>query len=276
MTEAKKINWDDAYTNSAYIADGPSYPAKWLKLAEEFRQSAMKANRCQLDVPYGERSRNKLDLFLPQGKPRGLAIFVHGGYWLAFDKSSWSHLAQGALARGYAVALPGYTLATEVSVSEITREVASAINKAAELVPGPMVLAGHSAGGHLVSRMMCRDSQLQDSVKQRISRITSISGVHDLRPLLNTAMGAKLFRSADEAWSESPALLEPTMNVPITCWVGADERPEFLRQNDLLANIWRSFGADTTAVVVPGKHHFDVIDDLMDESSGLTRTFLGV
>lgn len=275
MTETKMINWDDAYTNGAYIADGASYPAKWLKLAEEFRQSAMNADRCQLDGPYGERPRNKLDLFLPQGRPKGLAIFVHGGYWLAFDKSSWSHLAQGALAKGYAVALPSYTLAPEVSVGGITGEVASAINKAAEMVPGPIVLAGHSAGGHLVSRMMCKDSQLHDAVKQRITRVTSISGVHDLRPLLNTAMGAKLFRSADEAWRESPALLEPTLSVPITCWVGADERPEFLRQNDLLANIWRSFGVETTAVVLPDKHHFDVIDDLMDENSGLTQAFVG-
>jgi hypothetical protein len=26
-------------------------------------------------------------------------MFVHGGYWLKFDKSSWSHLVEGARAK---------------------------------------------------------------------------------------------------------------------------------------------------------------------------------
>jgi arylformamidase len=34
------------------------------------------------------------DLFLPEGTPAGLAVFVHGGYWKAFDRSVWSHLAR--------------------------------------------------------------------------------------------------------------------------------------------------------------------------------------
>ena len=215
------------------------------------------------------------DLFLPEAEPRGLAFFVHGGYWLAFDKSSWSHLAEGALQRGYAVVLPSYTLAPEVSVPAITREVATALSKAATLVAGPICLAGHSAGGHLVSRMLCRNAPLGPEVKSRLARVTSISGVHDLRPLLNTEMAAKLFRTSEEAWSESPALLEPEPGSQITCWVGANERPEFLRQNELLANIWRSFDVSTLAVVAPDRHHFNVIDDLANPQSELTRSFVG-
>jgi arylformamidase len=56
--------------------------------------------------------------------------------------------------------------------------------------------------------------------------------------------------------------------------VGADERPEFLRQTDLLANIWTGLGADIRAIHMPGRHHFDIIDDLADRGSALSRLWL--
>ena len=77
-------------------------------------------------------------------------VFVHGGYWRAFDRGLWSHLAAGPLARGWAVAMPGYVLAPEARIAAITAMIADAVAAAAAEVDGPMRLAGHSAGGHLV------------------------------------------------------------------------------------------------------------------------------
>src|SRR5690242_9227600 len=93
--------WDDAYTNSAYIPGGDRYAEKWASDAALFRESMTKRKRAQLDQPYGSRPRERFDLFLPEAQPRGLSVFVHGGYWMLFDKSSWSHLATGALDRGW-------------------------------------------------------------------------------------------------------------------------------------------------------------------------------
>lgn len=272
-------DWDDAYTNGAYIVDGAAYPAKWAKLAEAFRAEMLAAGRAELDLRYGPEARATLDLFHPAGtaadKPRGLAVFVHGGYWMAFDKSSWSHLAAGALQRGWAVCLPSYTLAPEARIAEITRQVASAIRFAAARVAGPLRLAGHSAGGHLVTRMVCADSLLPDDVRGRIGHVVSISGVHDLRPLLRTKMNATLRMDEAEAAAESPALLRPMEGCSVTCWVGSAERPEFLRQNDLLANIWTGLGAEMRCVHAEGRHHFNVIEDLADPASELTQAFVG-
>ena len=47
-------------------------------------------------------------------------MFVHGGYWLRFDRDMWSHLAAGAVARGWACAIPSYTLAPEARISAMT------------------------------------------------------------------------------------------------------------------------------------------------------------
>jgi len=98
--------------------------------------------------------------------------------------------------------------------------------------------------------------------------------LHDLRPLLRTGMRAELRLDEAEAAAESPALLEPREGTVITCWAGADERPEFVRQTGLLANIWTGLGAHTKQVIAPNRHHFDVIDELASPDSAMVAELL--
>ena len=177
------MDWDDAYANGAHIPGAEDFPPRWRKAAEAFR-----AAHVPQVVRYGSGERNVADLFLPEGEPRGLAVFVHGGYWRSFEPRTWSHLGAGALARGWAFAMPGYTLCPDIRISGITREVASAIESLAAEVAGPIRLSGHSAGGHLVSRMVCSPGPLEQATADRIEHAVSISGLHDLRPLLKTEM----------------------------------------------------------------------------------------
>jgi len=266
-----EIDWDDLYANGAYIEDAADYPPRWAALAAEFRAQMQAKDKCQLDITYGPHAREKFDLFLPDAAPRGLVVFVHGGYWLAFDKSSWSHLAAGALAREYAVAMPSYVLSPEVPVSTITKQIAAAIDKAAGMVAGPIHLTGHSAGGHLVTRMLCSDIHWQGCFPARIARVVSISGVHDLRPLLNTTMNDQFKMDEAAAAAESPLLHHDHKPVPVVAWVGGDERPVFIKQSKWLARDWPS----AEMVIDPGKHHFNVIDGLADPDSPLMHALLG-
>lgn len=268
------VDWDGAYTNGANIAGGDRWPAAWVEPAKAFREKHALTERAKLDLPYGPAERNRLDLFLPEGMARGLVVFVHGGYWMALDKSYWSHLAAGPLARGYAVAMPSYTLCPGIRITGIAEEVAAAIGEAARQVDGPLMLTGHSAGGHLVSRMACDDSPLAAEARQRLRHVVSISGLHDLRPLMRTAMNERLQIDEAEALAQSPALLRPIEGLRVTCWVGGGERNEFLRQNALLANIWTGLGARTATVVEPDRHHFSIIDGLADAEHPLTKALV--
>lgn len=254
-------DWDDAYANGAHIPHGDGYIDLFVRRAAEFRKGA-RAERL-----------GRGDLFLPDAPPKGLMVFIHGGYWMRTDPSCWSHLAAGALARGWAVAMPGYALAPGARIAAITAEVAQGVTDAAARIGGPVVLTGHSAGGHLAARMIC-PGILSDAVAARVVNCLPISGLADLRPLMRTAMNDTLQIDQVEAVSESPALLTPRMGIPVTTWVGGMERPEFIRQSRLLADIWAGLGAATDFIIDPGRHHFDVIAGLEQPGSPLMQCLL--
>lgn len=265
---------DDAYANGVNIAGGERWPGAWAEAARAFRGKLAGEGRARLGLAYGDAPRNRFDLFLPEGAVKGLVVFIHGGFWMKLDHTFLSHLAAGPLAHGYAVAMPTYTLCPAIRVSGIVAEMARAVEAAAAMVEGPVRLAGHSAGGHLATRMVCADSPLAEGVRARVANAVSISGLHDLRPLIWTKMNETLNIDAAEAAAQSPALLEPMPGARLVAWVGAAERSEFVRQNALLANIWTGLGATTLRVEEPDRHHFSVVDGLADPAHALTATLL--
>ena len=266
------MDWDDAYSVAVHIPDADDYRAHWAPAAAAFRARSGEAD---IDQPYGDHAREKYDLFMPEQAPAGLFVFVHGGYWMNFAKSYWSHLANGAVASGWAAAVPSYVLAPEARIGAITGQIAAAVTHAHKRVPGPIRLVGHSAGGHLVSRMLCEASPLPHAVADRIEHVVSISGVHDLGPLLKTKMNTVLKLTEAEVLKESPTLLAPRAGARLTAWVGEDERPEFIRQSKQLAQTWRGKGANTAFVCEPDEHHFSVIAGLEEPTSKLMRCVLG-
>ncbi|WP_027036647.1 alpha/beta hydrolase [Mesorhizobium ciceri] len=274
MFERHIVDWDDAYANGANIAGSDRWPAAWAEPAQAFRDALSAEGRARLDIAYGEGPRNRLDLFLPRAAPKGLVVIIHGGYWLETDKSLWSHLANGAVGSGFAVAMPSYTLCPNIRIAGIVSEIGAAIGEAAAMVGGPLMLTGHSAGGHLATRMVTTSTPLAADVARRIRHVVSISGLHDLRPLMRTGMNAALAIDEHEALTESPALLRPMDGARITCWVGGGERAEFLRQNALLANIWTGLGATTSVVVEPDRHHYSIVDGLADSAHPLTQSLI--
>ena len=264
-------DWDDAFANMAHIAGSDALPGHWADSALAYRNSGVSV---ETDIPYRDHPREKFDIIWPDGTPKGLAVFIHGGFWMRLDKSYWTDLAEGARANGWAVCLPSYILAPEARLSEMTAQIGAAISAAALRVAGPIQLSGHSAGGHLATRMICADSPLPQTVRSRVRHTLSISGLHDLRPLMQTKMNDVLQLNEAEALKESPALLRPASATPLTCWVGGGERPEFIRQSKLMAQMWE--GLDThVRCQIDGQHnHFTVIEGLRDPESPITQQLL--
>jgi arylformamidase len=258
------VDYDRDYANGPFIPGGEAFPPRWTREAAAFREKL--GERARTAIPYGPKPRNALDLFLPEAAPKGLLVFIHGGYWLRFDRDLWSHLAAGAVARGWACAIPSYTLAPEARISAMTQEIARAVDVAASLVAGPVVVTGHSAGGHLSARMGCADVSLSAPVK----RVVPISPLADLEPIALTAMNADLRLDEPEIASESPARLALRPGVEAHVWVGAQERPVFLFHARLLSEAW-----SCPWTPEGGKHHFDIVEGLTDPNSALLSVCLG-
>ncbi len=198
-------DWDAAYHNSGVVPNAQELFGQWVERSKVFRETS----KNQLDVAYGSGEREKLDLFFPQGsESKGLVMIVHGGYWKAFDKSAFSHLAKGTVEMGYTVAIPSYDLCPEVKLTFIAKQMQCALEVASEQVKGPIHLTGHSAGGHLVARLGCKKREMPESLTSRIKHILGISGVYDLRPIRRTAMNETLHINEAEALAESPVLHE--------------------------------------------------------------------
>lgn len=262
---------DDAWANAAYVPEAQTIIESWEKDAEAYREQLSSKSRALLNIPYGSGERHGFDVFLPEGEPKGLMIFIHGGYWIRFDRSYWSHYAQGANDNGYIVAMPFYDLCPDVSIPEITGQIAKAIETiAAKYSDLPIVITGHSAGGHLTSRMM-EKGRFASELEGRINRGTPISPVADLRPLLKTSMNDQLNLDVATAEAESPVLSRNSLDVPISVWVGSIERPVFIDQAKALSSAW-----ECNLFVADGLHHFNVIDGLKDGDSDLTRSVLGL
>jgi acetyl esterase/lipase len=142
-------------------------------------------------------------------------------------------------------------------------DIAQALRAASAMVAGPVVVTGHSAGGHLAARMGCADQTVP------VTRVVPISPLADLAPLMQTDMNATLAIDPAEADSESPARLALRAGVQAHVWVGGQERPAFLWQARTLSEAW-----NCPWTVEAGRHHFAVIDGLTDPTSALMAACL--
>ena len=69
------------YNNRLRVPEHGDHFARWSAESALARRSLP----CDLDVPYGDAPRERLDAFAAKGKGAPLVVFVHGGYWKALD-----------------------------------------------------------------------------------------------------------------------------------------------------------------------------------------------
>lgn len=268
------------YNNRAAVPDHPQWLAKFAELSADARATL----RPITDLRYGPNPKETLDLFVPVKGARGTLVFIHGGYWRALDKSDHSFVAAPFVAQGFAVAVVNYDLCPEVSIRTIVDECRRAMAWLARegerhgAKPSPMVVSGHSAGGHLAAMLVTTPAEAFGLAQHPLAGAVSVSGVHDLRPLTLASFNSDLKLDDAEAARLSPVLNRPAARVPLVIAVGADETSEFLRQADLLWDAWpdnRPAGMQRP-LGVPERHHFSVVVDYADASSALTRATLAL
>lgn len=260
------------YNNRELVPDHAQYFARWA----EGSQRARGTMTCHLDLRYGDAPGETLDLFPARKGDGSCMMFIHGGYWRSLDKRDFSFLAPTFVAGGISLAVANYDLCPKVPMEEIVRQMLRASRwlwQHAEdygMDQDRLYVSGHSAGGHLTAMLMCAQFPAFDRElpKDLWKGGLAISGLYDLRPLVGIDwLNVDLRLDEPSALKLSPAFLPPATRAPVMTCVGADESSEFLRQNALLGERWKSaFAGD---IPMPGKNHFSVMDALADSQSAL-------
>jgi arylformamidase len=268
------------YNNRAAVPDHP----RWLAHYPEASAKARAALEPKLDLRYGPGPKETLDLFLPSGRAKGTFVFWHGGYWRALDKSEFSFVATPFVARGHAVAVVNYDLCPDVSIATIVDESRRALawvaleGLAHGADPEQIVIGGHSAGGHIAAMLYTTDWTALGLTGDPIAGGISVSGVHDLAPMVMFSFNADLRLDEKEATRLSPINLAPRSRAPLALAVGADETSEFIRQTRILWDAWpqnrppRAEGP----LLIRARNHFEVVVDFADAESELTRAALAL
>jgi arylformamidase len=263
------------YNNRRLVPDHPAYFARWERDSEFVRASLP----CTLDVPYGDDSRHRLDLF-PAPQARGTLVFIHGGYWRSLDKRVFSWLAAPWVAAGINTVLVNYRLAPAVRIEAIVDDVIGAANwlfahgPAHGIAMERVVVSGHSAGGHLTAALLAAPASKLRFDPRRIVGAVPISGVFDFAPLLLFSFNEDLH--LDEPAVERLALAgrAPTIPAPLVIAAGGAESSEFQRQSRLLAEAWKP--QTRSLLILPGLNHFSVVDAFAERGQPLYEAGLAL
>ncbi len=262
------MDLDVEYNNRARVPEFADLLEKWQKQAAHFRDSA--GGEC--DLAYGDHERHRCDIFRSKEDSAHLmALFVHGGYWQSLDKSYFSHLARGLEVHGISTAIPSYRLCPDASLAEIINDIRQVCIWLWNRHKRHLVVAGHSAGGHLAAAMLATSWEDHGAPGDLVRAGFGVSGVYDLRPLLPAGQNQALQLDEAEAMAVSPVLWPAPKGERFEAWVGGDESDEFLRQSKTLTACWLGSGVKAKYVEVAGTNHFTVIEALGDPASDMTQ-----
>ena len=271
----EQIDYTEQYDNSARVENSDLLVNKYILDAALFRETD--GLDAEFDLSYGPEQRNQLDMFWPNsGRECPITMFIHGGYWQRLDRTAFSHVCEGLLKNGVAVAIPSYTLCPDITVNGIINEMRRVCLLLYQTHKKTITVFGHSAGGHLAACLMATDwSGIHpDLPADLVSSGMGISGVYDLIPLLSTPQNIALCLDEETARAVSPVEWIPNALHQFDAWVGGDESAEFLRQSKDLAARWSMLGTVSKSVIVKDTNHFSIVDQLIDPQSDMVRRLL--
>lgn len=261
------MDFEHEYNNRARVPEWTDISADWRARSARLRGEVAAAD---LGIPYGSTQRQTLDILWPDtGRDAPVVLYIHGGYWQYGHPRDVTFAAEGCLAHGVAVALPGYDLAPDVPLSTILAELRAAAVTLHHRVRRRLAVAGHSAGGHLAAALTATSWHTLDTrgPDDLVTGGVGISGVYEVEPLIHTSINDKLRLSAEEATRLSPALWDVPAGRSFAAFAGGAESDEFRRQAHDLATVWTAKGLPTQAHEVAGANHFTVVEQMADPAS---------
>lgn len=257
---------DHEYNTRAWARDYQETLDRHRSQGETVRQSP----GALLAIPWGAKPRQRLDLLLPKAQRGPLVVYLHGGFWQfrSSGKEGGAFLAPEFLRRGIAYAAVSYELCPAVNMDQMVLQISEAVSWLVHRAPGfgfdidRLTLVGHSAGAHLAAMVALTDWEALGVRSNLIAGVCGVSGIYDLRPLLQTQLNSALRLSSEQATRCSP-LFKLHRNAPsMLLSFGACESAEFKRQTLDFFLACRSREIEATVFELAGRDHYAAIEDM--------------
>ena len=222
--------------------------------------------------PYGADPAQVYDVRRPSPGSTAVSatvLVVHGGFWrAAYDRAHAEPEAQAFADAGYTVAVAEYRRVGMPGggvpgTLDDVRGVVTAVLADPDL-PKPLVLVGHSAGGHLAT-WAAGQPWLTEGGRGAVAGVVSLAGVVDLGAADRLHLGddaAQAFVGSgpgSAAWRAADPMTVPPQ-VPVRLLWGADDDVVPAAVGDAYLAQARAAGVDVTSEVLAGADHFALID----------------
>ena len=267
---------DTQYNNRARIPEHPQIFEHWRERSAVVRER--RATR--LDLAYGDGPNETLDVFPAEGTSAAapVLVFIHGGWWRSLDKADHAFIAPAFTQAGAVVVVPNYALCPAVAIEAIALQMVRALAWTYRHValhggdPQRIVVAGHSAGGHLAAMLMCCDWRAvgADLPAGLVRDALAVSGVFDLEPIRRTPFLQPDLRLTEAAAARLSPVRFPAPAGRLFALAGGDESEEFIRQNRLIRDAWGG-RAVPVCDTVAGANHLTILHDLAAPAGRLHR-----
>lgn len=221
----------------------------------------------------------QLDLYnINPGEKRPVVVFIHGGYWRALTRGHSGFAAPMLAAHDIALAVPDYRLAPKAGITDIIADCRRAMAylwhnaDCFGLDRTRMVVTGSSAGGHLAAAMAQPGWQAAyDLPYQPLRGCLPISGLFELAPLAASHVQDWMQFTPDEMEQSPMRRIPQGVQGAVALAAGKGEAAGFHRQSEAFAA-----AANWPLIRVEGRNHFDVVLDLTDPVTTLSKTLLAM
>jgi len=254
----------------------------FLKEYTDFSAEARHKVNGELGVPYGGHADETLDIFPAAAAGSPVFFFIHGGYWRALSKDDSSFMAPAFTHAGATVVAINYSLAPAVSLDTIVDQCRRALAWVYRNIehyqgdPGRIHISGSSAGGHLVGMLLAGGWHGAYGLPADIVHSASpLSGLFDLRPLVQTHINEWIKLDLESAMRLSPLFhLPQNEGCPLLIGWAQHDTAEFKRQSRAYCEAWEQRGWPACQFEAPGTNHFNVLMQMRDPGSALSRAIL--
>lgn len=228
------------------------------------------------DIPYGELSRQKLDVYRPKeltknsrAKSPPVVIFYYGGSWESGEKSDYKFVAEAFTSNGFVTVIPDYRVYPEVTFPAFMADPAKAAKWVKEHIdqfggdPNRVFLAGHSAGAHIAVMLSLNEEYLaKEQLKLTDFRGTvGLAGPYDFLPVKTDRL-KEIFGPEEQRWKSQPIEFVTGKNQPLLLLVGLKDGSVWPRNTFNLTAKIKAKGGDVQKVEYPTFGHIDMVAKL--------------